>query len=67
MMTARSVPRRSSSGPKSRPLSVLAWNYVEQGSLQQAAVVGLFLTVVMAVGILFARFVLRAKLDSSNL
>ena len=55
------------SGPKSRPLSVLAWNYVEQGSLQQAAVVGLFLTVVMAVGMLFARFVLRAKLDSSNL
>ncbi|MRH27760.1 ABC transporter permease subunit [Microbacterium sp. SYP-A9085] len=55
------------SGPKSRPLSVLAWNYVEQGSLQQAAVVGLFLTVVMAVGILFARVVLRAKLDSSNL
>jgi len=55
------------SGPKSRPLSVLAWNYAEQGSLQQAAVVGLFLTVVMAVGILFARFVLRAKLDSSNL
>lgn len=55
------------SGPKSRPLSVLAWNYVEQGSIRNAAVVGLFLTLVMAVGILFARFVLRAKLDSSNL
>jgi iron(III) transport system permease protein len=55
------------SGPKSRPLSVLAWNYVEQGSIRNAAVVGLFLTIVMAVGILFARFVLRAKLDSSNL
>lgn len=55
------------SGPKSRPLAVLAWNYVEQGSIRNAAVVGLFLTIVMAVGILFARFVLRAKLDSSNL
>ncbi len=55
------------SGPKSRPLSVLAWNYVEQGSIRNAAVVGLFLTVVMVIGILFARFVLRAKLDSSNL
>ncbi len=55
------------SGPKSRPLAVLAWNYVEQGSIRNAAVVGLFLTVVMVVGILFARFVLRAKLDSSNL
>ena len=55
------------SGPKSRPLAVLAWNYVEQGSIRNAAVVGLFLTVVMALGILFARFVLRAKLDSSNL
>lgn len=55
------------SGPKSRPLSVLAWNYVEQGSIRNAAVVGLFLTVVMMIGILFARVVLRAKLDSSNL
>ncbi|MFE1644422.1 ABC transporter permease [Microbacterium sp. P01] len=55
------------SGPKSRPLAVLAWNYVEQGSIRNAAIVGLFLTVVMAIGILFARFVLRAKLDSSNL
>ncbi|GGH42398.1 ABC transporter permease [Microbacterium album] len=55
------------SGPKSRPLSVLAWNYVEQGSIRNAAVVGLFLTLVMAVGILFARFALRARLDSSNL
>ena len=55
------------SGPKSRPLAVLAWNYVEQGSIRNAAVVGLFLTIVMALGILFAKFVLRAKLDSSNL
>jgi iron(III) transport system permease protein len=55
------------SGPKSRPLAVLAWNYVEQGSIRNAAVVGLFLTLVMAAGILFARFVLRAKFDSSNL
>lgn len=54
-------------GPKSRPLSVLAWNYVEQGSIRNAAVVGLILTIVMVIGILFARFVLRAKLDSSNL
>ncbi|KRA24284.1 hypothetical protein ASD65_07495 [Microbacterium sp. Root61] len=55
------------SGPKSRPLAVLAWNYVEQGSVRNAAVVGLLLTIVMAIGILFARLVLRAKLDSSNL
>ena len=27
------------SGPRSRPLSVLAWNYVEQGSIRNAAVV----------------------------
>lgn len=55
------------SGPRSRPLAVLAWNYVEQGSIRNAAVVGLFLTVVMIAGIVFARLVLRTKLDSSNL
>jgi len=55
------------SGPRSRPLAVLAWNYVEQGSIRNAAVVGLFLTLVMIAGIVFARIVLRTKLDSSNL
>ena len=55
------------SGPTSRPLSVLAWNYMETGSIRNAAVVGLFLTIVMAVGILFARYVLRVRLDSSSL
>lgn len=55
------------SGPTSRPLSVLAWNYMETGSIRNAAVVGLFLTLFMAVGILFARYVLRVRLDSSAL
>lgn len=55
------------SGPTSRPLSVLAWNYMESGSIRNAAVVGLFLTIVMAIGILFTRYILRVRLDSSNL
>lgn len=55
------------SGPTSRPLAVLAWNYMETGSIRNAAIVGLFLTLVMAVGILFARYVLRVRLDSSSL
>jgi len=54
------------SGPTSRPLAVLAWNYMETGSVRNAAIVGLFLTVVMAVGILFARVILRVRLDSSS-
>lgn len=54
-------------GPNSRPLSVLAWDYVQAGSLREAAVVGLVLTLVMLAGVLVARFVLRVRLDSSQL
>jgi iron(III) transport system permease protein len=55
------------SGPLSRPLSVLAWNYMESGSMRNAAVVGLLLTIVMAAGILIARYVFRVRLESPSL
>jgi len=54
-------------GPNSRPLAVLAWDDVQAGSLREAAVVGLVLTLVMLAGVLIARFALRVRLDSSNL
>ena len=54
-------------GPRSRPLSVLAYNFIEAGSIRNSAVVGLLLTVVMVAGVLIARFAFRVRLDSSNL
>ncbi|WP_157814004.1 MULTISPECIES: iron ABC transporter permease [Microbacterium] len=54
-------------GPRSQPLSVLAWNYVENGSLNQAAVVGLLMSLVMLAGLILARYVFRVRLTSSQL
>jgi iron(III) transport system permease protein len=54
-------------GPRSRPLSVLAYNFIEAGSIRNSAVVGLLLTVVMVAGVLIARIAFRVRLDSSNL
>jgi iron(III) transport system permease protein len=44
--------------PSSLPLSVLSWNYLADGSLAQAAVVGVVQTVLMVAGIVAARFLL---------
>ena len=55
------------SGPSSRPLAVLAWNDIDASDPSAAAAIGLLLTLIMAAGILLARFVFRTRLDSSNL
>jgi iron(III) transport system permease protein len=43
-------------------LSVLSWNYLDYGDVPKAAVVGLIQTVILAVGIILARFVFRVRL-----
>jgi len=54
-------------GPRSQPLSVLAWNYVEDGQLNQTAVVGLLMSLVMLAGLFVSRFVFRVRINSSQL
>jgi iron(III) transport system permease protein len=55
------------SGTNSRPLAVLAWSYVEDGKLNEVAVIGLILTALILVGVLGARYLLGAKLDVGKL
>ncbi len=53
--------------PNTRPLAVLAWNDIDANDQGAAAVVSLLLMVFMALGMLLARFVFRAPLNSSNI
>lgn len=54
-------------GPRSQPLSVLAWNYSQNGELNRTAVVGLLMSLVMVAGLLLARLAFRVKVSSSQL
>ncbi|HEY1486544.1 MAG TPA: hypothetical protein VGF84_10595, partial [Micromonosporaceae bacterium] len=53
--------------PTSLVLSVLAWNYLADGSLAQAAVVGVIQTLLMIIGIVIARFVFGIRTTRSAL
>jgi iron(III) transport system permease protein len=53
--------------PTSQVLSVLAWNYLSDGSLAQAAVVGLIQTLLMVIGLFIARFALGVSTSRSAL
>jgi len=45
---------------KTRPLAVVAWNFLSSGTIQQAAAGGLLLSIFMLIAVLIARFVFRA-------
>lgn len=49
--------------PRSTVLSVLTWDYIETGSIQYAAVVGLLQTCLLLAGVVVARYVLRVRLS----
>jgi iron(III) transport system permease protein len=53
--------------PTSLVLSVLAWNYLSDGTFAQAAVVGVIQTVLMIVGIVVARFAFGIRATRSAL
>jgi len=44
-------------------LSVLSWNYLDYGDVPKAAMIGLLQTVILALGIVLARFVFRVRLS----
>lgn len=53
--------------PTSQVLSVLAWNYLSDGSLAQAAVVGVIQTILMVLGLVIARFIFGIQTTRSAL
>jgi iron(III) transport system permease protein len=51
--------------PSSLLLSVLAWNYIADGTVAQAAVVGMLQTIMMVAGIVLARVLLGVQTHRS--
>lgn len=51
--------------PSSRVLSVLTWDYISNGSLPEAAVLGLLQTLMLVGALIFARVVFRVRLSSN--
>jgi iron(III) transport system permease protein len=51
--------------PNSIVLSVLTWSYMNDGSINEAAVVGILQTLLLLIGVFVARIVFRVKLSQS--
>ncbi|WP_271896727.1 ABC transporter permease [Candidatus Phyllobacterium onerii] len=52
--------------PSNKVLSVMSWDYLEFGNVQNAAIIGILQTVILIAGILVSRFLLRVKLSQSG-
>lgn len=50
------------SSPSNKVLSVMSWDYLEYGNVQNAAVVGLLQTAILTIGVLAGRYVFRVRL-----
>jgi len=51
--------------PSNKVLSVMSWDYLEFGNVQNAAIVGLLQTVLLIAGIAVGRYVLRVRLSQA--
>lgn len=54
------------SSASNKVLSVMSWDYLEFGNVQNAAVIGLLQTAILVIGILVGRYVLRVKLSENS-
>jgi iron(III) transport system permease protein len=52
---------------RSNVLSVVTWDYMQNGQIRQAAVVGILQTIGLILGVLVARYAFRVKLTSASL
>lgn len=51
--------------PSNKVLSVMSWDYLEFGNVQNAAIVGILQTLILILGILVGRYVLRVRLSQA--
>jgi iron(III) transport system permease protein len=51
--------------PSNKVLSVMSWDYLEFGNVQNAAIVGLLQTAMLIAGIVVGRYVLRVRLSQA--
>jgi iron(III) transport system permease protein len=52
---------------RSNVLSVVTWDYMQNGQIRQAAVVGILQTIGLILGVLVARYAFRVKLTNASL
>jgi iron(III) transport system permease protein len=52
--------------PSNKVLSVMSWDYLEFGNVQNAAIVGLLQTAILIAGIVVGRYVLRVRLSQAT-
>ncbi|WP_158625920.1 ABC transporter permease [Arsenicitalea aurantiaca] len=52
--------------PSNKVLSVMSWDYLEFGNVQNAAIIGLLQTAILVIGIFVGRFVLRVRLSENG-
>jgi iron(III) transport system permease protein len=51
--------------PSNKVLSVMSWDYLEFGNVQNAAIIGLLQTAILVAGIVVGRYVLRVRLSQA--
>lgn len=51
--------------PSNKVLSVMSWDYLEFGNVQNAAIIGILQTIILILGILVGRYVLRVRLSQA--
>jgi iron(III) transport system permease protein len=54
------------SSASNKVLSVMSWDYLEFGNVQNAAIIGLLQTAILVLGILAGRYLLRVKLSENG-
>jgi iron(III) transport system permease protein len=51
--------------PTNKVLSVMSWDYLEFGNVQNAAIIGLLQTLILVAGVIIGRYVLRVRLSQA--
>jgi iron(III) transport system permease protein len=51
--------------PSNKVLSVMSWDYLEFGNVQNAAIIGILQTLILIAGIIVGRYVLRVRLTQA--
>jgi iron(III) transport system permease protein len=52
--------------PSNKVLSVMSWDYLEFGNVQNAAIIGLLQTLILIAGIIVGRYALRVRLSQAT-
>jgi iron(III) transport system permease protein len=52
--------------PSNKVLSVMSWDYLEFGNVQNAAIIGLLQTLILVAGVIVGRYILRVRLSQAT-